>query len=248
MNKTYVKTDLLLRQPIFAKGCDGWKIKFMISVIIPTLNEENYIGKSLEILQRHQLVSEIIVSDGGSKDKTCEVAKSFRKVKWLSSERGRGRQMNNGAAAADSEILFFLHADSQVCPQAIDSIPGVLNENIAGSCYLKFDSDNIILNFYSLMSKANINLFTYGDQGLFLMKDTFNKLGGFPEIPIMEDYEMTLRLRKNGNFIKLKHPVITSARRFERNGVVKQQIKNILLVIMYKLGFTPAFISRFYKY
>lgn len=219
-----------------------------ISVVIPTLNEESFIGNLLENVSSHINVKEVLIADGGSSDFTERVASGFDKVKWIKSPRGRAKQMNYAAAVATGDILLFLHADSHVDKNAIDSIPQALEEALAGSCYLSFDVNNAWLKWYSDISKFNLSLFTYGDQGLFIKKETFVSIGGFKDIPIMEDYEMVCRLKKMGSFVKLDYPIITSARRFQRYGVVRQQLLNVLLVGMYNVGVSPSFISRFYKY
>lgn len=219
-----------------------------ISVVIPTLNEERYISKTLEPLVKNEVVRQIIISDGGSTDMTRSVAMAYPKVEWISAARGRAAQMNAGARLAHEDTLLFIHADSVIADSAIRTIPLVLQQYIGGSCYLAFDREDIFLKFYSLCSKLNLTLFTYGDQGLFLRRDTFFIAGGFSEIPIMEDYDMVRRLKRRGHFQKLEHPMTTSSRRFRKNGVVRQQLLNIALVLLYELGFSPSFISRFYRY
>lgn len=176
------------------------------------------------------------------------MAGAFDKVIWMDAPRGRAWQMNKAARKATGDILLFLHADSRIGSDAINAIPGVLSHALAGSCYLEFDTTNTFLNLYSNLSRLNISLFTYGDQGLFMRRDVFHRIKGYREIPIMEDYEMVCRLKKVGKFIKLNHPVVTSSRRYQRNGAIRQQLKNIVLVGMYKLGVSPSFISRFYRY
>ncbi|MGD9041881.1 MAG: hypothetical protein PVH82_19725, partial [Desulfobacteraceae bacterium] len=104
------------------------------------------------------------------------------------------------------------------------------------------------LRLYSLFSQINYILFTYGDQGLFLRSYTFRKIGGFKEIPIMEDVEIQKRLRRLGKFVKIRKPVITSARRFANRGIVRQQILNTGLVFSYHLGIDTSCLARFYRY
>lgn len=224
------------------------KNKFEISVIIPTLNEEECIARCIRSFHDHEAVREIIVCDGGSKDRTQQIASSFSKVRWVEVERGRASQMNHGAKCATSDILIFLHADTYIQSRALSSVNAALQGNIAGSFYLEFDKPGKLLAFYSKLSKINSSLFTYGDQGLFIRREKFMELDGFKNMPIMEDYDMVVRLHKLGKFIKLPHPAITSARRFMKHGVVRQQLLNIILVFLYQLGVKPEVLSRFYRY
>ena len=115
-----------------------------------------------------------------------------------------------------------------------------------GSFYLKFQEQHRILDFYSNMSKFNHWLFTYGDQGLFIRQKLFGRLQGFKSLAIMEDFDMQRRMRRHGRFLKVDAPMVTSARRFLKYGVVKQQLKNTLLVCLYLVGFSPDFLSRYY--
>jgi rSAM/selenodomain-associated transferase 2 len=219
-----------------------------LAIVVPTLNEAAALETFLAALLRQEGVFQVIVVDGGSLDGTWEIAGRFPEVRRLRSARGRAIQMNAGARAATHDLLFFLHADtflpSGVLPRIAETLadPGVA----AGSFRLAFDRDDPCLAVYSFFSRINHPLFTYGDQGLFLRRELFREIGGFREIPIMEDVEIQRRLRRRGRFVKLDLPVVTSARRFVDRGPLRQQGLNVALVALYLLGVEPARIKRFY--
>lgn len=220
-----------------------------ISVVIPTLNEEKYIEPLLEQLENCTEVREVIVSDGGSSDGTFQISKQYKKVNWVNSKQGRGVQMNTGAKHAKGNILLFLHADSTIDVSGIQKIDHTLfNDYDAGCFYLEFDIQGFWLNIYSWFSKYNWTILTYGDQGLFIKKSFFQKIGGFQDIPIMEDLDIIRRIKQQGTFEKINHPITTCARRFKKHGVVLQQIKNVFIVSLYYMGVHPARLSKFYKY
>jgi rSAM/selenodomain-associated transferase 2 len=222
----------------------------MISIIIPTLNEELMIGKCLYQFDQYLENLEIIVVDGGSTDDTVSIVKSFAKVTLIQeSEKGRGRQMNRGASVAKGDILLFLHADTLLPPGGLGMIDAAMRGQnvVAGSFYLCFDHRGLLLQLYSWLSKINHVLFTYGVQGLFLPRSVFEEIGGFAEMPLMEDVEVQQRLRRIGRFVKLNHCVNTSSRRFLANGIIRQQLVNIVLVLLYFAGVSPARLKRYYR-
>jgi rSAM/selenodomain-associated transferase 2 len=220
-----------------------------ISVIIPSLNEGEFLYKTLEHLISLPGDFEIIVVDGGSKDQTLAVAQKFNRVKLITSEKGRGIQMNQGAEIAKGEILLFLHADTFLPKNAYSSILAYMQhkKNVGGSFYLKLDKNHLLLNFYSWCSKISLELFTFGDHGIFIRKTVFEQIGGYKEIPFMEDVEIQKRLRKAGRFKKLGCAVTSSSRRFKKNGTVKQFFLDLLLLILFKAGISPGMLKKFYK-
>jgi rSAM/selenodomain-associated transferase 2 len=222
----------------------------MISIVIPVLNESQTIASCLFRLAKQIKHHEIVVVDGGSDDNTLDIVRAFTGVKWLRSPPGRGIQMNRGAEVAKGNLLLFLHADTFLAPGSLDRIETMMaqEEIVAGSFSLSFDEPNLLLKLYALFSRINHLLFTYGDQGLFMTRYIFKRIGGFREIPVMEDVDIQKRLRKMGCFVKIRPPVVTSARRFIAYGIIRQQCLNIGLVFLYHTGFSPIWLKRFYSY
>lgn len=221
--------------------------KETISVVMPVFNEEKYLEKLLKQLMKFHLY-EIIIVDGGSTDRSIKIASEFSEIKLLFSEKGRAIQMNAGAREASGEILFFIHADSFIDVFAFNKISQVIGTPhvLGGSFYLKFDQDNLWLRFYSRFSRINHSFFTYGDQGLFILRQNFEALGGYPMMDILEDFELQRRIRKNGRFVKLPYPITTSARRYKKNGIISQQLKNIIIVALYLIGIPTSKLVKLY--
>ncbi len=221
----------------------------MISVIIPVLNESTTIGTCLSHLEEQDESYEIVVVDGGSHDLTREIVEGYPDVKWLSCKTAsRASQMNYGASFATGEILLFLHADTLLPVDGLTMIRDFLGRAgvVAGSFSLGFDHQNCLLRLYARFSRINHILFTYGDQGLFMSRRVFEYIGGFSEIPLMEDVEIQKALRTIGRFVKIPHSVITSARRFHQNGIIRQQFLNIRLVLQYHCGVSPERLKESY--
>jgi rSAM/selenodomain-associated transferase 2 len=220
-----------------------------ISVIIPALNEAEQIKKTLLRLQTDPEV-EILVVDGGSRDATASLARA-KGVTVLTAPRGRGPQMNLGAAAATGTILFFLHADTlvpldyaQLIRQALQSpsiSAGAFSLEIDGNC----PSLNIITHIANLRSRWL--QMPYGDQGLFVPANLFSRLGGFPEQPIMEDFAFVRKLQRHGRILTLPQTVLTSGRRWQRLGPWRTTSSNQLMIFGYYLGVAPATLARIYR-
>lgn len=221
----------------------------MVSIIIPVLNEEKKLKNFLTILENIKGEKEIILVDGRSTDNTASIAGKYTKV--LFSERGRSKQMNKGAKYAEGNVLWFLHADSIVDPNSINYIEKVIEDkNIGGGFSLYFyDFNTLFMRYISRTSNIRAEKFGiyFGDQGLFIRKDIFEKLGGYADIDIMEDLELSLRLRKMGKMKLLRYGIGTSARRFKNRGPIKTHILMHKLRILYFLGVSPEKLNKMYR-
>jgi rSAM/selenodomain-associated transferase 2 len=218
-----------------------------ISVIIPTLNEANHIGPLLSQL-RSQKAFELIVCDGGSYDETVSIARSQGAI-TIQCRPGRAVQLSTGSANATGHALFFLHADTVLPNNALELIARTLTiaPSASGSFCLAFAHNHPILQFYATCSRINSSWTTYGDQGLFMTRQTYDKIGGYRDLALLEDIDIQKRARRYGRFVKLPESLITSPRRFLRDGIIMRQILNILIVCGYACGVSVPFLARFYR-
>jgi len=220
-----------------------------ISVIIPVLNEANTIGSILERLVDTDNV-EVIVVDGGSQDETVSVARS-RNVQVISTPPGRACQMNAGAARATGDILLFLHADTRLPANFDRLIRQALQEpqTIAGAFELRIDAQQFSLRLIERLVNWRSRFFSmpYGDQAIFLKATVFHTIGGFPNLPIMEDFEFIRRLQPQGRITIVPASVLTSGRRWERLGIIKTTLINQLIIIGYFGGLSPDKLAQWYR-
>ncbi|MHB8956051.1 MAG: TIGR04283 family arsenosugar biosynthesis glycosyltransferase [Pirellulaceae bacterium] len=220
-----------------------------ISVIIPALNEVGHLKNTLVAPGQAENV-EIIVVDGGSCDGTDDLAVAAG-VRLLRSPAGRARQMNLGAAAATGDIYLFLHADTQLSPGFEQSVRAALRETgvIAGAFRLHIDGPERSLRLieWGTNWRSRWRQMPYGDQALFVRAETFRKLGGFKELPIMEDFEFVQRLRRAGRIAILPEAVTTSARRWHALGPWRTTWINQMIIGAYHLGISAERLSAWYS-
>jgi len=220
-----------------------------LSIIIPALNEEMQLGATLLAAQRDQ-PHEIIVVDGGSTDRTIEVARAHDAI-VLPAAGGRGRQMNVGAEVATGGILLFLHADTILPATYPELIRTTLaRPGIAGGAF-QFALDGAFVGRRLIERgtnwRARSRQMPYGDQGLFLRRETFDQLGGFPDQPIMEDYEFVRRLRRLGRVALADGAATTSGRQWQRLGPWRTTLINTFMVLGYRIGVSPATLAKWYR-
>lgn len=222
----------------------------MISVIIPTFNEADTIARAIEKIRlaNKNYEIEIIVVDGGSTDQTVSIVKNLGET-IISSPKGRAVQMNKGAGVANSKTLYFLHADSTPPSNFAAYISDSIHSGAVSGCFqLRFDLNHWFLRANCWFTQFDLNAFRFGDQSLFVIKDVFNRAGGFREdLLLMEDQEIISRIKKQGRFIVMNAIIITSARKYLDNGVFRMQGIFFLIWFSYYLGCSQVFLLKLYK-
>lgn len=222
-----------------------------ISIIMPVLNEAATLPAQLAALQRDQLCdgqAELIVADGGSTDGTAALAAQVGRV--LTTPRGRARQMNAGAAAARGEIVLFLHADTHLPADALAQVERALAQPgvVGGAFRLGFDTGAPIYRLVA--ASANLRCATRhvytGDQAYAIRREAFERVGGFPDQPLMEDLEIVRRLRRVGRFVLFPAAVTTSTRRHRQMGLGKTLLLMGLIRTLYAGGMPPERLHQLY--
>jgi len=222
------------------------------SIVIPVFHEAPFINHVINHVTAISsgLEPEIIVVDGDPKGRTLDCIEHPNVVKIISG-KGRGRQMNKGAASAKGDILLFLHADTELPPGALAEISSVMaNKEYSGGTFeLGIMSERQIFRLIETVVSVRTHLTSapYGDQAVFIRRECFEALNGFREIPIMEDIEFMRRLKKAGRRIYvIPKKVKTSARRWEKEGILFCTLRNWALISLYLLGVRPEKLVRFY--
>jgi len=219
-----------------------------ISIVIPALNEAARIAATLEQLGDMPNI-EVIVADGGSNDETVELARASGAI-VIHCNRGRGKQMNAGAALASGEVLLFLHADTMLPEDFANCIWRTLRDRVSGGAFqLRIGAEGWM--FRLIESAANLRSrwlqLPYGDQAIFLKASHFFQLHGYQNWPLMEDYDFCRRLRRTGRIVIVNVPVITSARRWQRLGLLRTTLTNIVCVVAFRLGVSPKTLAGWYR-
>lgn len=231
-----------------------------ISIIIPVLNEAPILTATLSALQSLRAAGhEIIVVDGGSADPTVALAKTWAD-QVIISKCGRARQMNAGAAIARHTLLLFLHADTQLPPHADQLIISALQKNGRhphhpyhlgqwGRFDVQLSGKHFLLRIieWSMNWRSRITGIATGDQAMFICRNLFQRVGGFPDIPLMEDITLSRTLKRHARPVCLPHAVITSSRRWEQRGILRTLLLMWGLRLAYALGTDPHRLSRLYK-
>jgi rSAM/selenodomain-associated transferase 2 len=226
-------------------------VTILLSIIIPVLNEEAHMVEQVSNLLP-AFDGEVIVVDGGSRDRTVELARAFTGVRVIEfNQAQRAAQMNAGAAAARGEVLLFLHADVRLPKNFAALIAAALrDERVVGGCFAFGFPPEVARAFrvYAWGVNWRTQFFTTatGDQALWTRRDVFNALGGFEPIPLMEDIALCHALKRRGRFVVLPEPVVISPRRWLTHGLVRTGLLMYALRFGYWLGVAPATLKRWF--
>lgn len=214
--------------------------KRRVSIIVPTLREGDNPARLARLFDGAdgvELVFALAEGDEGTR------VPDGAHVKTVTAKKGRARQMNAGASIATGEILLFLHADTLITPESLDNVRKALSEpGVSGGAHkLKISSPRLSLKIISAVANFRSGWLgtPYGDQAIFVKREAFERVGGYDDIPIMEDVRFIEALRRIGEIVLIEDYAETSPRRWEKEGVIMTTLRNIALITLYKLGVTP---------
>ena len=241
------------REPSITAGASSSRCRpgdpLPVAIVVPTLNEAAGIVAALRQLRRDFPDCELVVVDGGSSDATATLAAGHARV--LHSPAGRAVQMNVGAAATSAPVLWFVHADCRIDPNALGQVRAALADPrvVGGGLTLRFDRRSVGLDYlaWSSTKRARHLHQIFGDQAMFVRRDIFEALGGFPEISIMEDLELSRRLARRGRLVVLRATSTASSRRFVEHGTWSMIVLMQVLKAAYFLGVAPEQLARLYR-
>lgn len=222
-----------------------------VSIVIPVLDEERSLPTLLDHLAALQGRWEVVVADGDSSDGTRDVADAHpSRPRVVCAPRGRAQQMNEGARRATGDVLVFLHADTLLPADAYEQITVALSDPRVqgGNFRLRFDSTSlfarVLSRFYAVQRRLGIY---YGDSAIWLRHDAFVRLGGYRDLPIMEDHDLARRLERYGATRCLPGPAVTSARRWQRLGLPRTIVAWTVIRWLYYAGVSPARLAALYR-
>ncbi len=220
-----------------------------VSVVIPALNERHSIARALDSTRLPGV--ERIVVDGGSSDGTAELARSLGAERVIRSARGRAHQLHVGYSESEAGVIVFLHADTRLDPGWLEALRASLRDAaVAGGAFrLGFDSPRWIYRLAELLVSLRSRLarLPFGDQALFIRRELIDAQGGIRAVPIFEDLDMVRLIRKSGRLALLSKSAWTSARRYERNGVLRQTLRNQLALLAWGLGLDRERVAGWYS-
>lgn len=221
-----------------------------ISVVIPAFNEADSLPITIEHLRKNSSIHEIIVVDGGSTDRTPEIAEQLG-CRLLATKPGRGRQMRAGAAAATGDVILLLHADTWLPPHATQALLNCLRDRavVAGGFWKEFRDSPLLLlgSKWKCAVRLWIGRRIAGDQAMFIRRAALEKIGGVPDMALMEEFAMCSQLRRVGRIALADAVVVTSARRFQKRGIIRTYMRMWRVATQYRLGTAPAELRRIYE-
>jgi len=217
-----------------------------LSVIIPARDEEGLLAETIASVRAE--ADQVIVVDGGSRDRTDEVAER-EGAEVLTSEACRGLQLDRGARAASGEWLIFLHADTRLEPGWAAAIRSLEPDVVGGAFRFTLSSSRRAYRLLELgvSLRCRILRLPFGDQGVFVRRDVYDRIGGFPPLPLMEDVVFARRLARSGRLVFPPCRALTSARRWEHNGIARTTLRNSWLLLLYAWGTPPERLARLYQ-
>lgn len=219
-----------------------------VSIVIPTLNEARAISRTLDAISKLSGRHELLVVDGGSEDQTVDIVRGAG-IRTMTCERGRGRQMHQGALTASADVLWFLHADTHPPSDAIDRMLEALAQPsvVAGNFALQFDggtrSARLLTRMYPWFRLLGL---CYGDSGIFVRTAVYREIGGFHPYPIFEDLDLIQRLKRRGRFVHLPCELVTSSRRFEGRSFTWTFARWTAMQVLFWAGVHPNVLGRYY--